>query len=182
MKVKAHFDVRAYLNIKQDVIIQYFDFYGKKAKEMDELEKQTSDKFTQEEDKNKKSLPEKSNITLENTYTDFPNICPECKRKLQTWLKRNEIKLSSVIPSTVPSPSLQLTKTPITENFPHKVLQLIAKDPQVSPLFSTAQKTDEPLRSLREITKQVRKTSSPTAAPSLNQMDDCESILRMRET
>ena len=32
VKVKAHFDVRAYLNIKQDVIIQYFDFYGKRQR------------------------------------------------------------------------------------------------------------------------------------------------------
>ena len=179
VKVKAHRDVRSFLNIKQDVIIEYYDFYGKKAKEMDELEKHRGD---QEEEKNNKLLPDKCDVTLDNSYKNFPDICPECKKKFQTWLERNELKLSSVIPSSVPSPSLQLTKTPITESSPHKVLQLVAKDPQVSPLFSTAQKTDEPFRSLREITKQVRETSPPTAAPSLNQMDDCESILRMRET
>ena len=55
VKVKAHFDVRTYLNIKQDVIIEYYDFYGKKAKEMDELEKQKSDKQRTQEDVDKKS-------------------------------------------------------------------------------------------------------------------------------
>ena len=103
LKVKAHSDVRSFLHIKQDVIIEYYDFYGKKAKEMDELEKHRGD---QEEEENNKLLPDKCDVTLDNSYKNFPDICPECKKKFQTWLERNELKLSSVIPSSVPSPSL----------------------------------------------------------------------------
>lgn len=46
VKENAHFHVISYLNIKQDVIIEYYNFYRKRDTEVGEIEKLEKDDNT----------------------------------------------------------------------------------------------------------------------------------------
>lgn len=146
VKVKAHTEVRAYLNIKQDVHIEYYDLYGKTniRKKTEEHKIDTDDVVDTETDISLNTEPDTN--ARHNTTADIPDCCPDCQDKVNTWLQHKGLYIPTPLPSPIPL-TTPAHVPQINDTLPQTTSH-IREEIKAFPLFhATTCKTDEPLRS-----------------------------------
>lgn len=102
VKVKAHTEVRAYLNIKQDVHIEYYYLYGKTniRKKTEEHNIDTDDVVDTEADISLNTEPDTN--AQHNTTAYIPNCCPHCQDNVNTWIQHKGFYIPTPLPSPIP--------------------------------------------------------------------------------